>query len=167
MSGEFSILGFVQHLGVMGAEMAIAEHEALERAAQIVEKEAKASVGEYQGQAGPFVAWAELAPATKFDRAGKGFPENEPELRTGEMRDSIEHTIIGREAHIGSNSDVLYWQEVGTKNMPPRSILGGAAVRKTDEVLADISSEVITALSGVEIGRNRFSRSIPGPIGIN
>lgn len=154
---EFSILGFVEHLAVMAAEMVVVEHEALERAAEVIEHEAKESVGHYQEQSGPFAAWDPLAEATMADRAAKGFPEDEPELRTGEMRDSIEHVVIGHEAEIGSNSEILEWQELGTAKMPPRSVLGGAAARKADAVSAEIGREVVAALVGDEVFQKRLA----------
>ena len=156
---EFSLLGFAAHLTHIGAEMVSAEHHALEEAALVIETEAKTSIGHYQEQAGPFAAWEELAEATKQDRVNQGFPENEPELRTGEMRDSIEHTVLpsGREAEIGSDSEVLEWQELGTAKMPPRSILGGAAVRKADQVVEIIGGRVYAALIGEQVAGRRLS----------
>lgn len=145
---EYSLLGFVEQVAAISAEVAMAEHECLERGARIVEKEAKDAVGEYQARSGPFAAWAPLADATKEDRERQGFPADEPELRTGELRDSIEHVVIGREAHIGSNSDVMVWQELGTSKMPARSILGGAAFRKEHEVVREIGETVVASLTG-------------------
>ena len=57
--------------------------------ATLVEEEAKAEIGTYQDQAGPFIAWPELADSTKEDRTRQGFTENDPGLRSGAMRDSI------------------------------------------------------------------------------
>jgi hypothetical protein len=155
---EFSLLGFAEHLGVLAAEMVVAEHEGLERAATIIEREAKASVGHYQDAAGPFVAWAELADATKADRLHQGFPENEPELRTGALRDSIEHKVGEKEAEVGSDSPIMEYQELGTIRIPPRSILGGAAARKGEEAAEAIGQDVFLAL----VGRNEIS-TIQGP----
>ncbi len=148
---EFSIEGFVGHLAVVAAEMALAEHEALERGALIIETEAKDEFGTYQDQAGQFQAWAELAESTKSDRVNQGYSDDEPLLRRGDTRDSIEHKVIGREAHIGSDSQVLELLELGTSKMPPRSTLGGAAFRKTDEVVKEIGSGVVATLVGEEV----------------
>jgi len=158
---EMSLLAFAAHLSAIGADMAHGDHDAMDRAARIVEDEAKASAGSYQGQSGPFAAWAELADSTKADRAHQGFPENEPELRTGEMRDSIERTVLpsGREAEVGSDSQVLEWQELGTATMPPRSILGGAAARVETEVAEVLAGGFLSELVGGEVyqGRLRIS----------
>jgi HK97 gp10 family phage protein len=145
---DFTLAGFVEHLAVLAVELVHAEHTALEEAALLIENEAKAAIGEYQQAAGPFDAWAELADSTKADRLEQGYPENEPELRTGELRDSIEHTVHGREADIGSDSEILEYQELGTSKMPARSILGGAAVRKEAEVVELIGEGVNAALIG-------------------
>lgn len=145
---EFSILSFIEHLGVMGAELVVAEAEGLHKAAEIVKAEAKASVGEYQPQSGPFAAWAPLADATKVDRVSQGYPEDEPELRSGALRDSIESTVLPnmREAEVGSDSDVMVYQELGTAKMPPRSILGGAAARREQDVVDLLSDRAVIAL---------------------
>lgn len=145
---EFTLLGFAEHLAVMTTEMVLAEHEGLERAAVIIETEAKDAIGAYQDESGPFAAWAELAEATKADRAQQGYPEDEPELRTGELRDSIHHTVVGHEAEVGSDAPVMEYQELGTSKMPPRSILGGAAARSGKEAAEAIGEDIVTVLIG-------------------
>jgi hypothetical protein len=41
---EFSLLGFIEHLGKLGVEVVEAEHEAMERAAKVVERERSAPI---------------------------------------------------------------------------------------------------------------------------
>ena len=136
---------------VQGSEIVIALHEGLEKAAQIVEDEAKSEIGTYQGGVGGiFAGWQELADSTKADRVAQGFPENEPLLRTGEMRDSIDHSVEGLTALVGSDSDIALWQELGTDKIPPRSFLGGAAFRKQDEVAEIIGDAGFAVLAGGE-----------------
>ncbi len=158
MIRDFTILGFVEHLAVLGAEIAHAEVEGLDRAAELIETEAKAAFGIYQDQAGPFAAWDELAEATKADRVRQGYPEDEPELRSGATRDSIERTVVAhaKEAEIGSDSEILEWQELGTKHMPPRSILGGAAVRCADRVATILGDRYYGALVGQQVFQSRL-----------
>jgi hypothetical protein len=132
------------------------EHRALEKAAVVVEKRAKEKIGEYQDQAGPFIAWPELADFTKEDRLSKGFSENDPGLRSGEMRDSIEHVVIDNEAHVGSDDDKLVWFELGTVNQPPRSVLGGAVVDEMDKILEIIGDEAVASL----VGEGVFNRKM-------
>jgi HK97 gp10 family phage protein len=150
-----SLAGFAAKMAEIVVVADTEARHALEEAAQIVEKEAKNSLGVYQGQSGPFVAWAELSDFTKDDRVKQGYSENEPELRDGTMRDSIEHTVtvsgFKTEAEIGSNNEVLRYQELGTQNMPPRSILGGALFRKADEVVKVIGESVYGALTGEQV----------------
>ena len=91
---EFGSIGaFVAHLTTIAVEMEAAEHRILEKSAQLVEKRAKEKIGEYQEQSGEFIAWPELAESTKADRVKQGYTENDPGLRSGEMRDSIRHTV--------------------------------------------------------------------------
>jgi hypothetical protein len=148
-----SLAAFGEHL----AEIAVLEEvfikKAVSHCAKLVEKEAKAEIGTYQEQAGPFIAWPELAESTKSDRVNQGYPEDEPLLRTGEMRDSIGTTIStdGMEAQIGSNDDKAVWQELGTEHIPPRSFLGGAMVRKLPEIKETLGRAVYSALIGEKV----------------
>jgi hypothetical protein len=67
-----------------------AAHTALKAGAELVKTEAQAKLGHYQGAAGDTPAWAPLSEATQADRVAKGFTPDDPLLRTGELRDSIE-----------------------------------------------------------------------------
>lgn len=169
---EFDLAGFAMHLARLPAIVLMEQHEGLEHAARVVEKAAKAKMGEYQGAAGPFVGWAELADETKDQRVNQGYPENEPELRSGILRDSIEHQSGDTEAHIGvpdkmvqhpyhpkpeNIGEIAEAQELGTSTMPPRSFLGGAGVQKADEVVEILGSFVVGALVGDRV----FSKKIP------
>lgn len=140
------ISSFVWHLGTIKARQALEIRNGLERAARIVEKQAKEEIGHYQPQTGEFAAWPELAESTKADRVAQGFSENDPLLRTGKLRDSISHQVDGLEAVIGSDSDVAVWQELGTKNIPPRSFLGTALVNKEGQVAKTIGAHAVGAL---------------------
>ncbi|MGA8120389.1 hypothetical protein [Rouxiella badensis] len=100
--------------------------------AKEVEKEAKEEIGHYQQAVGPFEAWAPLAESTQEDRVRRGFSADEPELRTGELRDSIKSEASGLSSIAGSTSEVMLWQENGTAKMPPRAIIGTAYIRKLE-----------------------------------
>lgn len=159
---EMSLDGFLLHLA--GMEIAMTAHtaHALEKAAVMVETEAKAEIGHYQGEAGQFAAWAELADSTKADRARHGYAEDEPLLREGTLRDSITHSVevtgpVAGEAVIGSNSEIAVYQELGTSRIPPRSFLGGALVRKADKVAELLGGHVEKALLGEEVHQGRLS----------
>lgn len=122
-------------LALMGARVAVEQHFALKKAAQVVENEAKAEFGIYQGAIGPYDKWEELADTTKADRVAHGYSENDPLLRSGDLRDSISHEVNGASAVIGSTDDVMVYQELGTETIPPRPVLGPALLRKEKQVL--------------------------------
>lgn len=115
--------------------MPMASREAIEKAADMVLVQIRSEPGEYQTGSGPFASWAPLAASTLDDKARKGWPSPSPELRSGELRDSYEKTIVSNhEAAVGSNSDIAVYQELGTSKMPPRSIIGLAGAKKEHEI---------------------------------
>ena len=135
------------------AAIPAAASAALDAAAASIEREAKREIGTYQrSDMGPYSPWQELAPATKADRVRQGFSENDPLLRTGELRDSLSHETHGLEAVVGSDSDVMVWQEFGTKTIPPRPVLGLAAVRKQADVARIVGDGVVASLVGSWFG---------------
>lgn len=154
---DMSLLGFIEHLARFEMRLHEESHRGLDHAARIVEEEAKHEIGHYQEAAGPFAAWAELADSTKEDRAKKGFTENDPGLRTGQMRESIGRAVEVPEAVVGSNDDKLIWFELGTSKQPPRSVLGTAVIHKEHQVRAVLGGAVVSAL----IGRDVFQGKIP------
>lgn len=137
------------------SEMALREYEhdkrAMQRAANIVKKDAKARIGEYHEAVGPFAGWQELADSTKADRTRQGFPENEPLLRTGEMRDSIGTRVDRDIAYIGSDSPIAEWQELGTVHIPPRSFLGAAAAANEEKIVEIIGKSAVASLTGDQV----------------
>jgi HK97 gp10 family phage protein len=149
---EFSSLAdFATHIGTLVAVEVTAEHRALGRAAALIQNAAKAKIGDYQEAAGDFAAWAELAESTKADRVQQGYSENDPLLRSGDLRDSIERHVEPGEASVGSNSDIAVFQELGTAKIPPRSFLGGAAVENAERVVEIIGRDVVIALVGEDV----------------
>ncbi len=128
---EFTLDSMAHFLMNVASHMPMAEKTALAQAAHVVETEAKEEIGHYQGAAGPFAAWAPL----KADTIAQKANGDTPLFETGEMRDSIGTVVLDHEAHVGSNDDKAVWQELGTsRGIPARSFLGGAAVRKSEEV---------------------------------
>lgn len=143
-----SLLGFAKDVAKWQVELDLWQEEAMGHACKIVEDEAKRVIGTYD------YGWPELAAATKADRVSKGFAENEPLLRTGEMRDSIEHTVA-REfletiGYVGTNNEIAVYQELGTTKIPPRSFLAQAAIHKESEVVLKLGgimhSKLVTLL---------------------
>jgi hypothetical protein len=139
---EFDLVGFAAHLTSLSIEHDHANRHALERAANIVETEAKRVIGTYDYD------WPELAESTKAQRVALGYSENEPGLRSGEMRASIEHVVTSHEAEIGSDDQHLVYFELGTSKQPPRSVLAGAAMRKEEEVVDTINRVIAMTIAG-------------------
>ena len=120
--GEFD--RFLQKNLLETGRLKIAIDEGLLAAASYVQEAAKEKFGFYQK------GWEELAPATKQDRARHGYPENEPLLRDGTLRDSVGIRMRPLGASIGSDDPVMIYQEKGTtrtgwkgaKGIPPRPV---------------------------------------------
>jgi HK97 gp10 family phage protein len=134
---EFNgLASFAAFAAGMVVEVDHAKHEALEKGAKIIEDEAKRVIGTYD------YGWPPLAASTV---ARKG--ADTPLLETGEMRDSIEHTVGHDEARIGSNNDKALWHELGTSRIPPRPFLMGAAKAKEKEVADLLGHQVVKVLT--------------------
>jgi phage gpG-like protein len=109
---------------------------ALEDGCKIVEDEAKRVIGTYD------YGWIPLKPETVARKA----TGDSPLLETGEMRESIEHTVVGHSGFVGTNSDIAVFQELGTSRIPPRSFLAGAAMRKGQEVADAVGGKIFTRM---------------------
>jgi HK97 gp10 family phage protein len=152
-----SMAAFAAHLMTAAVAVEKAESQMLDRIGKQVKKSAKAKIGEYQDAAPPFAGWAELADSTKADRVRRGYPEDEPLLRTGEMRESIGHKVRGNEVTIGSDSDIAVYQELGTEHIPPRSFLGGAMAEELPRLKEILGEGTVAAL----VGKNVFQGKLP------
>ena len=138
--------------------------DALEKAAQIVEDEAKRVIGTYE------YGWPPLAPATLAQKQA-----DTPLYETGEMRDSIEHYVDRDRLYgeVGSNNPKAVWQELGTftaagsQHIPPRSFLMGAAMHKEDEIHRLTGVTIYTTMVGYMEQRAGYyeRRGTPDPLG--
>jgi hypothetical protein len=108
----------------------LAQRHALDHVGQIVRDQARDFMGTYDARP----RWPELADATKEDRAHKGFTENDPLLRTGETRDSIGYVASPHDVQIGSNSDKLVWNALGTSRIPARDPFVPAVLARRHEI---------------------------------
>lgn len=140
------IADMVAHLAKVAVAEELALHRGLERCAQAIERTAKAEIGNYQPGIGPFPEWAELADMTKADRVRKGYTENDPLERTRALEESISHQTIGLESAVGSDSDVMVYQEVGTSTIPPRPVLGPAALRNKGLIQKTLGAAAVEGL---------------------
>src|SRR5690348_1384126 len=76
-------------------------HTTLVEGAEVIAKDARDKLGHYQGEVGPYPAWAPLSPSTQADRVAKGYTPNDPLLRSGDLRDSITVREVPEGARIG------------------------------------------------------------------
>jgi hypothetical protein len=120
----------------------------MEDVGAVVEKRAKEEFGEYQPAIGPFQAWAELADSTKADRLRQGYSENDPLLRSGDLRDTISYEAHGLEVAIGSTDDKMVYHEFGTPKMPPRPVLGTAAFSSKAKVMKILERAAAIGIAG-------------------
>jgi len=159
---EFQSFGaFGRHLMATAAIGEEVTHHIAEKSAEIIKKDAQARIGEYQGYTGPFNSWAPLAEATVADRVAQGFTPDDPLLRTGELRESIEAVAKGGEAVVGSTSDIALYQELGTDKIPPRPFLG-PAIYDSKLSIGELAAKTIVAwVSGM--GWKRPSQLIKLP----
>lgn len=110
------------------------------------EEVAKQSIGTYE------FGWPQLAASTQTDRASKGYAPNDPLLREGGLRDSIESqaelTPYGAEGAVGSASMIAVYQEMGTsRGIPPRSFLGEALKRSDPLIVTTFGKFAASLLS--------------------
>lgn len=146
---EFTSLGqFARHLATLEVGVALALRSGLDEVAVAVRDKAKDEIGTYQPAIGPFPAWSPLAESTIADRAAEGYSPDEPLLRTGEMRDSIDKDVSGMEATIGSTSDIAVYQELGTDKIPPRPFLGPAVLHNEELIKRILGRAFVAGLLG-------------------
>lgn len=143
-------------------ERAITELEpayaaAMETGALLVATEARAEFGHYQREdMGPLEPWAELKDETKQQHiqaivdgeAAEDAGPNTPLLVKGGLRDSIEHESGPREFVVGSESQIMVWQEQGTPTIPPRPVLATAMYRNAENVVNLVGQAVEDTLAG-------------------
>lgn len=94
-------------------------------------------------------AAARLADAVRANLShAAGESDDYPALRTGELRDSIDHASDGQAAVVGSMSRVALFQELGTATDPPRPFLAPAAAALGAELAREIGAAAADALRG-------------------
>ena len=155
---DMSLLGFIEHLAGFALRLDEHEHRALDHIGRIVAAEAKHELGTYQAAAGQFGPWPALAESTQAERTRLGYTPDDPGLRSGAMRDSIEHVVAERHAVIGSADEHLEYFELGTRHQPPRSVLGMAVLHEEHQIRAIAGGAVVSAFIGHS---DVFSGEIP------
>lgn len=138
---RMSIIAAIAHFSQLATDAN--NQKALEEAAKLIQQEAKDSLGTYQSRSGPVPAWKPLAESTKEERVRKGFTPDDPLLRDGGLRDSIEYVVTDNAAYVGSDDPAAAPMELGTGTVPARSFLSGAAYRKQAEVAEIIGQSIV------------------------
>lgn len=138
----FSLLEFAAGLEALGLGLEATEAEVLAKSCQLLSTAAKDLIGV------PKPEWPPLKPETLARKDGV----NTPLLETGEMRDSIAWNSDAHEGYVGSNSEILRYQEFGTsRGIPPRPVLGLAAAQNEREV-ERIAEKAVSAAFGGALG---------------
>lgn len=155
-----SVASFVEFLESRKAAIPIEQRRGANDAGIMLVHEAQAKIGEYQEAAGPFPQWAPLSENTLTGGVtedghhypGKielGFaPPDNPLLRTGQMRGSIEHIASEHEVVIGSHDPVARLQEFGTDRIPARSFIGSTMFTCGHDAARHVFKCIIAALTG-------------------
>ncbi len=150
---EFDLQSFAAFCAVGGElvrDIEIAKKTALHAMAQLIVAEAKKVLGTYDYD------WPQLAPSTQADRVQAGFAANEPLLRTGELRDSIEYTIISdHEAEVGSDPDLALFfvgepeeKMLATLQQTRANLQAQLAQQFGPDIAAQIAAAFVKALIG-------------------
>ena len=135
----FTLAEFAARMIAAEGAVKAAEPGALEYAATRLEQAARSYPGHYQ------TGWRGLKPETIVRKA----TGNSPLLETGELRESYEHVTFEHEAYVGSNNMKAVWQEMGTsRGIPPRPVLGTAAVREGPRVARAAGKIILGAIDG-------------------
>lgn len=137
---------FARELSSASASIATGLEASFHVIVKEIEETAKEEIGVYQPAYRPFEAWAPLAASTRADRVRQGYSEDEPLLRSGRLRDSIQSEVVGLAAIVGTKSEIGLWQEVGTDRIPPRPFIGPAYVRKIDPLMESIGLAISCCL---------------------
>lgn len=163
-----SLGAFAVHLAAARLEVAERMLHGMHVIVDAIQYTARSEFGSYQPGVGGHPAWAELADSTKAERVKLGFMPNLPLHRTGELQMAIATEVVGLNGVIGVRSgtthspykdggstpdmgELMSWQEFGTSRMPPRPVLGPAAVRNLDLIQYTIGAAVVMGL-GVRMG---------------
>jgi HK97 gp10 family phage protein len=144
MTQSFTLLGFIAHLENVEHNMHAIGPGIIRKACEMIAAQARAAIGHEHEM------WPALAPSTIEDRVKKGFAANEPLLRTGALRDSIQWTTSasGMEGAVGSNSPIAVYQELGTSRIPPRSFLVSSVISMESKIQHMAARAVVAVLAG-------------------
>ena len=169
-----SIESFMRFLSTRPEAMHAAGADGVEMCTIAVQQGAKDALGTYQGGFGPFPAWADLALATIEERLRLGYTGNDPELRSGALRDNIERSadrgaLAGAvgvpDVMVGDGSEANPFRNIGQvaeeqelgHGVPERSFLGLTAARLAGPIVDTMCGPVVAALCGQAAPRQLIS----------
>lgn len=130
------------------AETAVAEHIALNAAAKKFLERAQAAIGTYE------YGWEPLQEET-IARKRTG---DSPLLETGVMKESGSYEVHSGYAIVGFEDPKLLWHEFGTRNIPPRPVIGGTIDHHGREIADLIGVTFGKVLAAELIGGSRYAR---------
>ena len=167
------IAAFLRFMEGMAGRVQSGAQIGLKQAADLIAREAKDEIGQYQPASGEFPEWATLSEATlygflhplagwiegKIDAGYATETEHRPLERTDAMRDSIETAVEPGRSVVGSHDMILVYQEMGTPDarfpIPPRPVLGPAAFRNEAKAVHLMAGHVVLTLAGVPVSGPR------------
>ena len=141
------VTAFIAHLATREREIKERTEQGLKKSAKLIEKTAKAEIGNYQPAVGPYREWEQLAASTlaHHDRMGVG---DSPLMVTGQLYASIQHEIEDGQAIIGSKMDIAKYQEFGTDRIPARPFMGPALYVNQEKIKKIMGAALFTAMAG-------------------
>lgn len=143
MAGMLTLTEFAALTTGMVVKLDQVKRECLDNGAKVIQEESKRVLGTYD------YGWPQLSTVTQDDREARGYTRNEPGLREGDMKDSIERTVISAsEAQVGSNDDKMVYFDIGTPNQPPRPVFQPAAIAKEKEIARELGHSAVDVLTG-------------------
>jgi hypothetical protein len=161
---EYSVAEFCSFLNERMVEVQAGFLTTLTEIGSIIESDSKGRIGSYHAQVGPFPMWDELADSTKTERLAKGYSDDEPLYREGDLQNSISKeatpwlVLVGVKNGIPSRgkaemADIAIWQEFGAArkgipHIPPRPYLGPALYATMDKTLPIAAAAVMARLTG-------------------
>jgi hypothetical protein len=132
MSGLMTLVGAAAKFTALAIDVEMMEREVIRAACEMVAQAAKAALGT------DGYGWPALSPNTKKTQPGML-------LETGELRDSIQWVAHGKQGEVGSNLDKAVWMEYGTRTIPPRPFLRGAA-RDQERAIQLMAGKAVAAV---------------------
>ena len=126
------------HFRAVAAKAAVAPEVAAERTAPVLLAESVGILGTH--------ALRDLLPQTQKERERLGYPPNDPLVREGDYRDTIEGGAVGSLAFAGTASPIGAFLEFGTAKMAPFSnfaLAKDAALPLAVAIATEVAREVM------------------------